>query len=90
MGMEQTLASYFLSFLSLMQVTEVHGEDVVCVVKNSATLAGSLFTLHVSQIHIDLPTLTDNDKKVLLFSSKKIWHKKQDAKCYKKAKENFY
>ncbi|EXC25435.1 Pyruvate kinase, cytosolic isozyme [Morus notabilis] len=48
-----------------LEVTEVHGEDVVCLIKNSATLAGSLFTLHVSQIRIDLPTLTDNDKKVI-------------------------
>lgn len=40
------------------------GEDVICVIKNSATLAGSLFTLHVAQIRIDLPTLTDKDKEV--------------------------
>lgn len=46
------------------QVNEVEGEDVVCVIKNTATLAGSLFTLHVSQIHIDLPTLTEKDKEV--------------------------
>jgi Pyruvate kinase, barrel domain len=38
---------------------------VVCVVKNSATLAGSLFTLHVSQVHIDLPTLSGSDKEVI-------------------------
>ncbi|XP_027160754.1 pyruvate kinase 1, cytosolic-like isoform X1 [Coffea eugenioides] len=48
-----------------LEVTEVKGEDVVCLIKNSATLAGSLFTLHVSQIHIDLPTLTDKDKEVI-------------------------
>lgn len=46
------------------QVDEVKGDDVVCVVKNSATLTGSLFTLHASQIHIDLPTLSDKDKEV--------------------------
>lgn len=46
------------------QVSEVKGDDVVCVVKNSATLAGALFTLHVSQVHIDLPTLSDKDKEV--------------------------
>lgn len=40
------------------------GEDVVCVIKNSATLSGGLFTLHASQIHIDMPTLTDKDKDV--------------------------
>lgn len=43
------------------------GDDVVCVVKNSATLAGSLFTLHASQIPIDLPTLSDKDKEVRSF-----------------------
>ena len=42
-------------------------KDVVCVVKNSATLAGSLFTLHASQIHIGLPTLSDKDKEVNSF-----------------------
>lgn len=49
-----------------MQVTEVQEEDVVCLIKNSATLSGSLYTLHVSQIHIELPTLTDKDKEVPL------------------------
>ncbi|KAF7802319.1 pyruvate kinase 1, cytosolic [Senna tora] len=29
--------------------SEVKGQDVVCVIKNSATLAGALFTLHPSQ-----------------------------------------
>ncbi|KAL6328262.1 hypothetical protein AAG906_034405 [Vitis piasezkii] len=48
-----------------LEVTEVDGEDVVCLIKNSATLAGSLYTLHVSQIRIDLPTLTDKDKEVI-------------------------
>ena len=48
-----------------MQVTEVNGQNVVCVIKNSATLDGALFTLHASQIHIDLPTLTEKDKEVL-------------------------
>jgi hypothetical protein len=37
---------------------------VVCIIKNTATLAGSLFTLHCSQIHIGLPTLSDEDKDV--------------------------
>lgn len=46
------------------QVDEVNGDDVICVIKNSATLAGSMFTLHASQVHIDLPTLTDRDKEV--------------------------
>ncbi|XP_068329377.1 pyruvate kinase 1, cytosolic-like [Pyrus communis] len=48
-----------------LEVTEVNGEDVVCLIKNSATLAGSLYTLHVSQIRIDLPTLNDKDKEVI-------------------------
>ncbi|TKY62051.1 Pyruvate kinase, cytosolic isozyme [Spatholobus suberectus] len=48
-----------------LEVTEVIGQDVVCTIKNSATLAGSLFTLHASQVHIDLPTLTDKDKEVI-------------------------
>ncbi|XP_055830608.1 pyruvate kinase 1, cytosolic-like [Solanum dulcamara] len=48
-----------------LEVTEVEGEDVVCLIKNSATLAGLLYTLHVSQIRIELPTLTDKDKEVL-------------------------
>lgn len=52
---------------SIMQVTEVKGKDVVCLIKNSATLAGSLYTLHVSQIRIELPTLTDKDKEVFVF-----------------------
>lgn len=50
-----------------MQVTEVKGKDVVCLIKNSATLSGSLYTLHVSQIRIELPTLTDKDKEVFVF-----------------------
>ncbi|MFQ6623192.1 hypothetical protein Gotur_001694 [Gossypium turneri] len=48
-----------------LEVSEVKGDDVVCVIKNSATLAGSLFTLHGSQIRIGLPTLTDKDKEVI-------------------------
>ncbi|KAK4367115.1 hypothetical protein RND71_014995 [Anisodus tanguticus] len=48
-----------------LEVTEVKGEDVVCLIKNSATLDGPLYTLHVSKIRIDLPTLTDKDKKVI-------------------------
>ncbi|KAK4765662.1 hypothetical protein SAY86_026752 [Trapa natans] len=47
------------------QVTQVDGEDVVCLVKTSATLAASLYVIHVSQIRIDVPTLTDKDKEVI-------------------------
>ena len=49
-----------------LQVSEIKGEDVVCLVKNPATLSGPLYTLHVSQIRIDQPTLTDKDKEVVL------------------------
>ncbi|CAK8543996.1 unnamed protein product [Lathyrus sativus] len=48
-----------------LEVVEVTGQDVVCTIKNSATLAGALFTLHASQIHIDLPTITEKDKEVI-------------------------
>eukprot|EP00268_Persea_americana_P013077 TRINITY_DN156_c0_g1_i4.p1 TRINITY_DN156_c0_g1~~TRINITY_DN156_c0_g1_i4.p1 ORF type:complete len:535 (+),score=109.84 TRINITY_DN156_c0_g1_i4:107-1606(+) len=48
-----------------LEVAELKGDDVVCVIKNSATLSGALFTLHISQIRIDLPTLTDSDKNVI-------------------------
>ncbi|KAK4480401.1 hypothetical protein RD792_013473 [Penstemon davidsonii] len=48
-----------------LEVSEVKDEDVVCLIKNSATLSGALYTLHVSQIHIDLPTLTDKDKEII-------------------------
>ncbi|KAK9127627.1 hypothetical protein Syun_016424 [Stephania yunnanensis] len=48
-----------------MEVAEVKGEEVICIIKNSATLAKSLCTIHVSQVRVDLPTLTDKDKEVL-------------------------
>ncbi|KAL3839744.1 hypothetical protein ACJIZ3_024335 [Penstemon smallii] len=48
-----------------LEVDEVKGDDVVCLSKNSATLAGSLFTLHASQIRIELPTLSAADKQVI-------------------------
>ncbi|XP_042053955.1 pyruvate kinase 1, cytosolic-like [Salvia splendens] len=48
-----------------LEVNKVKGNDVVCVVKNAATLAGSLFTLHASQIRIELPTLSDKDKQLI-------------------------
>lgn len=51
-------------FIDIEQVSEVKGDDVVCSIKNTATLAGSLFTLHASQIPIELPTLSDKDKEV--------------------------
>lgn len=48
-----------------LQVSEVKEADVICIIKNSATLTGALYTLHVSQIHIDLPTLTNKDNEIL-------------------------
>ncbi|KAK8938684.1 hypothetical protein KSP39_PZI011369 [Platanthera zijinensis] len=48
-----------------LEVTSTEGDDVACAIKNSATLAGSLFTLHASQVHIDLPTLSEADKDVI-------------------------
>ncbi|KAA0068015.1 pyruvate kinase [Cucumis melo var. makuwa] len=44
------------------EVFEVKGDDVGCVVKNSATLVGTMYTLHAAEIHIDLPTLIEKDK----------------------------
>ncbi|XP_051142353.1 pyruvate kinase 1, cytosolic-like [Andrographis paniculata] len=48
-----------------LEVSEVKDENVVCMIKNSATLSGALYTLHISRIHIDLPTLTNKDKEVI-------------------------
>ncbi|KAL8168184.1 hypothetical protein V2J09_009683 [Rumex salicifolius] len=48
-----------------LEVAEIKGDNVVCLIKNSATLDGSLFTLHASQVRINLPTLSDKDKKVM-------------------------
>ncbi|CAM8973398.1 unnamed protein product [Rhodiola kirilowii] len=48
-----------------LEVDEVKDEDVVCTIKNSATLAGALFTLHVAQVRIEMPTLSDADKEFI-------------------------
>ncbi|XP_043702278.1 pyruvate kinase 2, cytosolic-like isoform X1 [Telopea speciosissima] len=48
-----------------LEVLETKGPDVICLVKNTATLAGFIFTMHVAQVHINLATLTDIDKKVI-------------------------
>lgn len=45
-------------------MSETKGDDVICMIKNSATLDGTLFTLHASQVHIDMPTLSEKDKEV--------------------------
>ncbi|EPS64144.1 hypothetical protein M569_10635, partial [Genlisea aurea] len=49
-----------------LEVSEVKDEDVICLIKNSAVLDGPLYTLHVAQIRIELPTLTDKDKEVVV------------------------
>ncbi|XP_078440898.1 pyruvate kinase 2, cytosolic-like isoform X2 [Wolffia australiana] len=48
-----------------LEVSETEGQDVLCLVKNSAKLSGFIFTLHVAQVHINLPTLTNMDKKAI-------------------------
>ncbi|PPR87435.1 hypothetical protein GOBAR_AA33258 [Gossypium barbadense] len=48
-----------------LEVTEVNGNNVVCLIKNSVTLTGSLFTLYASQISLDLPTISDKDNKFI-------------------------
>ncbi|KAJ3671606.1 hypothetical protein LUZ60_007685 [Juncus effusus] len=48
-----------------LEVVETSGEDVICTVKNSATLSGTILTVHVSQVKIDMPTLSDYDKKII-------------------------
>ncbi|KNA24291.1 hypothetical protein SOVF_016980 [Spinacia oleracea] len=48
-----------------LEVSDVAGVDVTCVIKNSATLDGELFTLHVSRVRIEMPTLSDKDKEVI-------------------------
>ncbi|KQJ88946.1 pyruvate kinase 1, cytosolic [Brachypodium distachyon] len=48
-----------------LEVIETSGEEVICLVKNTATLAGPIFTLHVSQVHISMPTLSEYDKQVI-------------------------
>lgn len=48
-----------------LEVLDTMGSDVICLVKNTAVLAGFLFTLHVPQVHINLPALTDSDKQII-------------------------
>ncbi|KAJ0973113.1 hypothetical protein J5N97_021072 [Dioscorea zingiberensis] len=48
-----------------LEVVETNGQDIICLVKNSATLAGFIFTMHVSQLQINLPTLSSSDKQVI-------------------------
>ncbi|KAK6232104.1 hypothetical protein SCA6_002177 [Theobroma cacao] len=48
-----------------LEVLETKDQDVICLVKNTATLAGLIFTMHVSQVRINLPTLNEKDKQVI-------------------------
>jgi hypothetical protein len=57
--------SYLFLICCNLQVVETSGENVNCLVKNAATLAGPIFTFHVSQVHISLPTLSEYDKHVM-------------------------
>lgn len=57
--------SYLFLICCNLQVVETSGANVNCLVKNAATLAGPIFTLHVSQVHISLPTLSEYDKHVM-------------------------
>ncbi|KAH0434502.1 hypothetical protein IEQ34_026806 [Dendrobium chrysotoxum] len=48
-----------------LEVLETIDQDVTCLVKNSATLVGFIFIMHVCQAKIELPTLTSYDKQVI-------------------------
>lgn len=61
-GKRLTLNSVIVSLNE--QVVEVQNMDVKCVIKNSATLTGALFTAHAVQVPVTLPTLSESDKKV--------------------------
>ncbi|XP_043702279.1 pyruvate kinase 2, cytosolic-like isoform X2 [Telopea speciosissima] len=60
-----------------LEVLETKGPDVICLVKNTATLAGFIFTMHVAQVHINLATLTDIDKKLRAFLKTQNLHETQ-------------
>jgi pyruvate kinase len=48
-----------------LEVTETRGTDVICKINNTATLTGTLFTAHVSQVQIELPTLSEYDLRII-------------------------
>lgn len=48
-----------------LEVMETKGSDIICRVKNSATLAGFIFNMHFSKVRINLPTVTDTDKQII-------------------------
>ncbi|XP_065854854.1 pyruvate kinase 2, cytosolic-like [Euphorbia lathyris] len=47
-----------------LEVLETRGQDVICIVKNTATLSGFVL-LHVSKVLATLPTLSQNDKQII-------------------------
>ncbi|KAK4749864.1 hypothetical protein SAY87_027313 [Trapa incisa] len=48
-----------------LEVLEIKGEDIICLVKNTATLSGSMITVCVSNVKINLATLTAKDKQII-------------------------
>lgn len=48
-----------------LEVSEIDGADIICQVKNSATLTGFSFNCHISRVQVNLPTLTDTDKQII-------------------------
>ncbi|KAJ6805741.1 pyruvate kinase 1, cytosolic-like [Iris pallida] len=48
-----------------LEVLETSDHEVTCLVKNSAILSGFILTMHISQVQINLPTLTSTDKQVI-------------------------
>ena len=48
-----------------LEVVDTNGPNVECVIKNSATLTGNLFTALASKVRIGLPTLTETDKQAI-------------------------
>eukprot|EP00850_Spirogloea_muscicola_P000411 SM000002S05491 [mRNA] locus=s2:37683:43916:- [translate_table: standard] len=48
-----------------LDVVETKDGDVICHIKNSAILTGSLFTAHAAEVKISMPTLSEADKKII-------------------------
>lgn len=42
-----------------LDISKIKGYDLVFVLKETTILVGSVFTLHCSQVHIDLPKLSE-------------------------------
>ena len=45
-----------------LEVDEVDGCNVICRSTNDCTLEGQLLTVNLSNVHVDIPTLTEKDK----------------------------